>query len=297
MDTAAIADLLRGRLPGVTVGSVAAAGEGDYCRAVLVDGEWIVLFAKTAEAARALARAAADSRPAFVGYRALSGVELAAGRFRALPAADQERCATDLAGFLRAVHAFPVEAATRAGIPTCAYPFCATEDGTSEGGAPEQYRRDLDRLLSHPELDRPTGAACARLLAEHLDDPRNLAQPLALLHNEVSQDHVLVDPATNRITGVIDFNGMVVGDPVRDLLYLAEDYGPAFVDAFLAHYPITDRERVLATLRFLHVWHTALRLLWALDHRDGPGIARRLRQLRDLVGEASAPAGWPPTPA
>ncbi len=308
MDSSEIARSLRGRVPGLALESVDVAGEGDYCLALAVDDAWIFLLAKTAEASRALARtaavlpdlapslplpvpriehagASADGRPAFVGYRKLPGVELSAERFRVLPRADQDRCAADLADFLRAVHGYPVEAATRAGIPTCDYPFCATEDGISEGTAPEQYRRDLARLLSYPELDRASGDACARLLAEYLDDPRNLGGPLVLLHNEVSQHHVLVDPETGRITGIIDFNGMIVGDPVRDLLYLAEEYGPAFIDTFLAHYPIADRERVLAKLRFLGVWHTALRLLWALDHRYPPGIAFRLRELRALVSD------------
>ncbi|MGH2459850.1 MAG: phosphotransferase family protein, partial [Chloroflexota bacterium] len=299
MNVDLIAGLLTQRAPCLAGTSIEAAGEGDYCQAYAVNDEWIFLVAKHAEAARSLMRVAAllpalaptlplaipeivyagegtGLDPAFVGYRKIPGVELTADRLNALPVEDQERCAADLAAFLREIHRFPVDLARQAGIPVCAYPFAATEDGMTDGTAEEQYRRDLDRILSYSLLDQGTRDFCQRIMGQHLKELQSEAISLTLLHGEVSQDHVLFDPTTRRITGVIDFNGVVIGDPVRDLLYLYEDYGPAFLAAFLDHDPITDRPRLLAKLHFFHEWHTALRLLWALDHRYAPAIAHRL---------------------
>jgi aminoglycoside 2''-phosphotransferase len=307
MNADVFAAALRERLPELRFGAAELAGEGDYCAAFATDGDWIFLVAKGAEATRSLERVAAllpalaptlplavpevvysgrlrEDGPAFVGYRKVAGVELTGERFRALPAAERERCAAELAAFLRQIHRYPVEESQRAGVVACPYPFAATEDGLDMGPAAEAYRRDLDRLLAYPQVDEPVGGYLRRIVDDHLADPRLSAIEPVLLHGEVSGDHVLHDPATGRLTGVIDFNGVVIGDPARDLLYLAEEYGPAFIAALLAHYPADDPAYLLTRLDFYRQWHAALRLLWALDHGYEPGIARHLAHLRELAG-------------
>ena len=291
--------------PEAGIRTVEAAGDGDYCAAYAVDHEWIVLAAKTEEAVRSMERAAAllpelgttvsleipipiafrkgtQSAPALARYRRVPGVELVADSLQRLARRDQERGAADLALFLRQVHSFPVERARRAGVPVCSYPFCTTERGVAEGTAEEEYRRDLDRLFHRRELDRRTRDYRRRIVEEHLSSLRESKGALCQLHTELSEDHVLWNPSTARITGVIDFSGMVLGDSVRDLLYLYEEYGPPFVDLLLDRYSLGDRPDVLARLRFLYRWHTALRLLWAPEHRYEPGIALRSEELRRL---------------
>jgi aminoglycoside 2''-phosphotransferase len=304
-----IADDLRVSLPDFAAATIELAGQGDYCRAYSVDREWIFLVARHAEGARSLAQAAAllpvlaPTLPlavpvvaysgrtnvgghAFVGYRQVRGVELTAERFRALSARDQGRCAADLARFLRQMHGFPVEVARGLGIVECAYPFAATEDGLSAGTVAAQYRRDLDRLLRFGVLDQATRNFCERIVAEHL---AARPAPLVLLHGEVSGDHVLYDPATGQLTGVIDFNGVIIGDPVRDFLYLYEEYGLPFMAHLLEHYPVADRRELLTRLHFFREWHTALRLLWALEHHYERGIAVRLVELGELRQQVAAP--------
>src|SRR5262249_406641 len=130
---------------------------------------------------------------------------------------------------------------------------------------------------------------CRRIVGEHLGDRRNLDGPVALLHGEVSGDHLLHDPATGRLTGVIDFNGMIIGDPVRDLLYLYEDYGLQFLATLLDSYPMGDRQLLLARLHFFHEWMTALRLLWVVEHGYEGRVAARLERLRELRLQSAAP--------
>jgi len=308
-----LAQEMQASLPDLLIDSVELAGEGDYCEAYCVNRDWIFLVSKHPEAARSLERAAAllpelaptlplaiprityfgrlaDQGRAFVGYPRIAGTELTAEQFHALPRRAQERVAADLAGFLHQIHSYPLDLARQAGVPTCDYPFCATEDGLTEGPAAGQYQCDLERILRYPLLDQPLRDYCRQIVGRHLDDPDNRDLPMTLLHGEVSQDHVLFDASAGRITGVIDFNGVVISDPVRDMLYLYEDYRLPFVDLFLRHYPTDgDRSRLLARLHFYHEWLTVLRLLWALDHQYPQGIERRLREMRALRDQTMAP--------
>jgi aminoglycoside phosphotransferase (APT) family kinase protein len=104
-----------------------------------------------------------------------------------------------------------------------------------------------------------------------LNEPQRGDLPPALTHGDLSSGHVLFDPATLRITGIIDFSDAVITTPLLDFVYQFGAYGPEFFDLLLNHYKVDASERVASRLRFLRRWHVALRLLWALDHDYEPG--------------------------
>jgi aminoglycoside phosphotransferase (APT) family kinase protein len=124
----------------------------------------------------------------FVGYRALDGAPLTPDRFDGLG----EGALASLAGFLRAVHAFPVDAARRAGV-----------GDEQVKGAYHPAQRDLIRGAA----DVLTAVERARLHAifdayerEHLPDARG---PV-LLHADLKPAHVMYDARAGRVAGVID---------------------------------------------------------------------------------------------
>jgi aminoglycoside phosphotransferase (APT) family kinase protein len=55
-----------------------------------------------------------------------------------------------------------------------------------------------------------------------------------LSHNDLGIEHVLVDPATCEVTGVIDWSDTALVDPARDLGLILRDLGEAGLDAALA---------------------------------------------------------------
>jgi aminoglycoside phosphotransferase (APT) family kinase protein len=54
---------------------------------------------------------------------------------------------------------------------------------------------------------------------------------LALAHNDLGIEHVLVDPETLQVTGVIDWADAAIADPARDNALLYRDLGPAALEA------------------------------------------------------------------
>jgi aminoglycoside 2''-phosphotransferase len=305
MDAETAGRFIQEAVPDLHVESVVFEGEGDFCRAYTVNGEWMFRLAHNNEATRSLQCETAllpqlaptltlpiphieysgyvgRSRLAFVGYRKILGAALAPDRLAALDDAAQERCARDLGGFLKQLHAFPAEQARQAGVVDSEYPFSRTESGITEGTATEQYAQALAQLGQYSQVDAATHAYCAQVVDQLLAPQGAGTLPPALVHGDLSAEHVLCDPATRQITGVIDFTDVLITDPLLDLTYLYANYGPAFVARLLPHYHAGDPAPILARVRLLYAWYTALRLLWALDHDYAPGIELRGRQLAEL---------------
>lgn len=303
MPSSSLSDVWRACFPSRPHPDVAPAGEGDYCRALLVDHTWLFLFAKHPLASQCLDRVARvlpllEDNPlpipvveyhghlaglAYVGYRRLPGDELTAERFAALPPAQRYSLASALAAFFRHLHAFDPARAMQGGVPVREYPFALREAELLQGPPEELYRRDLEALAALPGHHAALLGSLNDALARHLETIRASAQPLVLLHNEVSGDHVLHDPNSGRVTGIIDWNGLVVGRPARDFLYLYEEYGREFVADLLREYGRLPLADTLRELHFLHVWHTLLRLLWAAQHGHAARGERVLRRLHELL--------------
>ncbi len=106
--------------------------------------------------------------------------------------------------------------------------------------ADRDYHDIRERL--HPE---------GRTLVEHfLGRPPPPESPrVTFCHNDLGSEHVLVDPASGAITGIIDWTDAAITDPARDLALIYRDLGPRYLDVALAAYEGSidepDRERVI----------------------------------------------------
>ncbi|MER7274216.1 phosphotransferase [Dactylosporangium sp. NPDC000244] len=209
--------VVRRHLPGVGAGRVEPLGQGLDNTAYLVDGAWVVRFPSDpdaldvarearllAEVADVLRGIAAVPEPAFaaegaLGYALLQGVPL-----MRQPAADLGGIAGTLGAALRALHAQPP--ARFAGlVPRDADP-------------PREWLAEARELAAGLEL--PEAAA---FLAQ---DPPPAAERLVFSHNDLGAEHVLVDPGTGTVTGLIDWSDAAICDPARDYGLLLRDLGP-----------------------------------------------------------------------
>jgi aminoglycoside phosphotransferase (APT) family kinase protein len=155
-----------------------------------------------------------------LAYARLPGVPLLD-----LPAAQRSRRAAAvgaaLGGLLTALSALPVELmAEVAGI-----------DDTPPGEWLDECRDLLPQLTSAiPDRHLPTVRA-------FLDaDPPDPADHLVFTHDDLGIEHVLVDPDTGRITGVLDWGDAAVADPAHDLGLVLRDLGRPALEAALVTY-------------------------------------------------------------
>jgi aminoglycoside 2''-phosphotransferase len=286
----AVAGLIAARCPGLGVRSVAELGAGDFCLAYLVNGDRVFRFARHAEATPSLRREACllpriapqidlrvpvpeiasfDSEPAFVAYRLLPGPTLTLERYVTLPSAGRDRCTRQVASFLGQLHATDLGLARACSVTDEGYrvPF----DGL------------LDRVRQHLSgigaVSAPMLAWVERVIAEYRGTVGRSEYSPALLHGDLSSDHILIAEESGEATGIIDFGDMTIGDPAWDFVYLYEEYGADFVDRCARAYTTTDRPALLVRMYRLFVMNA---ITWAVQCAEA-GF--------DELGEAVAQLG------
>jgi aminoglycoside 2''-phosphotransferase len=261
------------RLTPLPAYDVTELGRGTDSVAYLVDREWVFRFPAIDNARRTLRREVAllprlqsalplaipafehiarrdDGELLFVGYRVLPGVPLTLELLSTLPGDEQDAALASLAAFLQALHAFPVDAARGAGV---------AHERVSGGYHPGQ--RDLPRSLA-PHLPAAEVADLEAEFAAYEADHEPSHLPPALLHSDLKPEHVLYDPAARRITGVLDWGDVSLGDPDFDLAVVGIFFGEDFLARLLMQLPDRDPQTVLDKARFF----TTLRRLTDLAY-------------------------------
>jgi aminoglycoside phosphotransferase (APT) family kinase protein len=98
---------------------------------------------------------------------------------------------------------------------------------------------------------------------------------LALAHNDLGIEHVLVDPDTLQVTGVIDWADAALADPARDLALLYRDLGPAALEACAPR----EDDALLGRVRFHARCGLLEDLAYGLDEDLRPYVDKSLRAL------------------
>ena len=252
---AALTDQLRAllarHLPGYEVRSIVRLGEGWDNVVDEVNGELVVRQSKETDPAvrRTLTQREAtllvllpewstlpvpqlrfaDPEAGILAYRKLPGVPL-----NSRLVAEPERLAAALGEFLSRLNRAP-PARMAALVPTDAQPLPGWRQD-----AEDCYRQIASQL-----------SAAERRLVEAFLGQSLPPEPqrLAFCHNDLGAEHLLVDPATNVLTGVIDWSDAAIADPAYDPGLIYRDFGPEIFDLTLRHYdgPFAkaDRQRAI----------------------------------------------------
>jgi aminoglycoside phosphotransferase (APT) family kinase protein len=255
------------RFPDVrarTIRRMPHVGWGGDSDAFLVDDRWIFRFprydetrAQLAMEERLLPRLAPvlplaiprfthvargpAGRPEFAGYEVIHGEP--GGR---PPAAE-------IAAFIAALHAFPVDDAAACGVAPALR---------------EPVREEILALLAAGER-RWVAALEARL--------RSLDHEPHLAHGDLSTDHILCDGG--RPTGVIDWSDASIFDPASDLVWCC-DFGIDYLDTVLEHYGADDpglRERVLVCAALVPL----VQVGWGLSTGSDRDVREGIDDFRD----------------
>jgi aminoglycoside 2''-phosphotransferase len=241
--------------PQLQIHSVVPISEGWDSIAVDVNGEYIFRFPKRPDVepqyekeARLLAELArhlpapipqfvflwpgGSAYPVrFLGHRKLAGVPLDLHDFTPNLL---ESLAGQIGAFLAALHNFPVARAAQLLAPN--------EPGIIIAGGAAGWRHYYQQLYRQVrEQALPLLGASARAAAEQLwenflgADAYFGFQP-ALVHNDLTANHVLCDITGAAISGVIDWGDVAIGDPAIDFAGLLADCGADFMELALAAY-------------------------------------------------------------
>lgn len=174
----------------------------------------------------------------------------------------RQQLADTLAGFLRALHALPVDTLGAAN---------AADDPLAEWS---ELFADVDAKvlpLLPSDIAMAVQGRFERFLAGN-----GQPHPRLVIHGDFGTGNILVD--SGKVSGIIDFAGCAIGDPAYDLASLSAGLG----DDFLAHmrrcYPGIDAMR--DRIGFYRSTFPLLDVLFGLEHDDEGALNAGLETLR-----------------
>lgn len=282
LDASTVTNLIAEQFPSIRADGVRALGSGWDNDVYLVDGDWIFRFPRRAEGVPWLRREIEImpyvveklgslvphlewlGRPSsafpypFVGYRRLAGVGADQAALN-----DLRPLAMDLGHALSRLHEID---------PGLIPP-------TPAGWESQSWSRTADRLMAvahvvRPLLEGPLRERAEPYLTGRVPPPAQDG-PGRFVHNDICADHVLVDPPTGRLTGIIDFTDAMVGEPVADFVGLIEIGSRTFIEQVVRNYDHDLGSTFTAKLEWLC---RVLHLRWLADAcTDDPDqVARHL---------------------
>lgn len=236
------------------IDSIRYFDEGDFCSAYVVNDEWIFRFAKHDEARKSLKREYCllpklanqitlaipspqiacledAAKPSFIAYPFLPGQFLSQEQYFTLDGANRTCCAEQAAHFLNEMHSADVRLAENCGVLANDY------------AARYSDLLKLAREYLFAVLDEPERLFIERVIGNYLESGN--ASDFRLLHGDLSPDHFIFDEQTGRISAVIDFGDMMIGDAAWDFLWIYEDYGLDFLSRMLPAYREFDKPALL----------------------------------------------------
>jgi aminoglycoside 2''-phosphotransferase len=258
-----VAEIIRAQFPDVRPTIVSHLGEGYDSTAFEVDAEWVFRFPKRSDIERqllmemrvlpVLAKASPLPVPAycfhgapsdafprhFGGYAKLSGLPAIGLDPVTVPFG---ACAPVLARFLSWLHGYPADEAARLGVVRQDVASLIDEvraDALGDFGNVNQAASDKPLEEWHAYLADGPGTRTA-----------SSSTPV-LVHGDLAAEHILYDPVTRAITGIIDWSDIALSDRSLDLAALFHWGGRPFVDAVLAAYDGSVDEATLRRARFL----------------------------------------------
>ncbi len=196
---------------------------------------------------------AGSSERGIAGYRLLPGEPLTRETVASRTPVEIAHVAGQIAGFLRDLHA----------IPANDLPAIPTADSPADwANLFASFRAELFTFM------RPDArATVAASFAEFLGTAGNAGFSPVLRHGDLGGENIRYDPATNRVTGIIDFGSAAMGDPAVDLAALSW-YGDAFVAALSNGYPAFADPGVRSRAAFYRSTHALQQALWAIRAGD-----------------------------
>jgi aminoglycoside phosphotransferase (APT) family kinase protein len=148
--------------------------------------------------------------------------------------------AATLGRFLSALHAFPVAAAARLGVPE------EPNEALIEIG--REALADFESVI-RAAPDAPVDAWRAYLETSPLVVDATQPRP-CLVHNDLAAEHILCDPVAGTVTGVIDWSDIAIGDPAADFAGMFHWGGEELGTRVLSHYEGHVDRSLVARARF-----------------------------------------------
>jgi aminoglycoside phosphotransferase (APT) family kinase protein len=305
LDANMVQTLLAEQFPQLAPVRVQYLHEGWDSQVFEVNGNWVFRFPKRADVAQvvaveiALLPLLAERLPVpipsfrflgkpdalfpflFMGYQKIPGL---AARDVSLDDTGKERVAAQLGQFFSALHSFPLAEAQRLGVP-----------GPHVRRNMQVMRKKVLEKL--PEVRPVLSDSHAERLQTFFEAESNVPAPApgppCLVHHDLYSEHILIDPDEQRLTGIIDWSDVSLGDPAVDLAGIIYWQGEPFLNVVLQHYTGPVDPKLVERARFFGCYLAFFALWYGVVAADQREIEEGLQGLMRLIGTIKTANAFP----
>lgn len=279
-------DLIQKDYPGFSISSIKKIGEGDNSKAFVVNGNYIFRFPKKEKVKREIQREICvlpkiksavgiyipdfefiSPELNFVGYQKINGHILSNKIFRSLPKNQKVEIYKTLGNFLTQIHSFPLSHLENCDLETM--------------NLKEEYSDNFEKAKKEifPIISKKKRKIISHFFNQYLNDDNNFKYAPALVHNDFSKDHILINTVNKQISGIIDFGDVAIGDLFYDFLYLLDEFGKSFLKEVFRYYDNPLQKIPLAKIQFFSL---ANKVQIALENLKENNNESRKESLEDL---------------
>ena len=191
----------------------------------------------------------------FGGYHIVPGRPMRPSIFNKLNGATRKNVARELGQFLSVLHALPVSQARVLGVTE-------EDGGHGESKSHTERRYEAIRQVLFPELNNDERHWLEKYYGDYLR--LGFEFPLKVVHNDMTDDHIYLEPELQKLGGIIDFADVEITDPTMDFagLWL---YGGPFAEDVLNHYDNDVDDELFERSKLPYRVHSAEKMLELLQ--------------------------------
>ena len=153
----------------------------------------------------------------YVTYDFIPGIQFKKSISDTFSKAELRQVALQIGSFLDKLHSISIEKAIKLGV--------------KQAESLETWRNKFEKIKIDvfPLITKAEQAWAISIFESFFETIRENPMPLTVIHSDIMPEHIIVNPKTHKLSGIIDFGDLEIGDPAYDFTFLAK-YGKDFLN-------------------------------------------------------------------
>lgn len=153
----------------------------------------------------------------YVTYDFIPGIQFKKSISDTFSKEELRRIANQIGGFLDKLHSFPINKAKKLGV--------------KQVESLETWRNKFEKIRQtvFPHISKTEQNWSISIFENFFKTVQTSPAPLTVIHSDIMPEHIIVNPKTHILSGIIDFGDVEIGDPAYDFAFLAK-YGQDFLN-------------------------------------------------------------------
>lgn len=209
----------------------------------------------------------------YVTYDFIPGVQFKKNVSDAFSKGELHQIANQIGSFLHVLHSLPTEETKRLGV--------------RQAESLETWRNKFEKIRQtvFPHISKDEQNWSISIFENFFETVRKNPMPLTVIHSDIMPEHIIVNPETHTLSGIIDFGDIEIGDPAFDFAFLAK-YGKDFLDWAYESYGLPKDSKFEARRQFYLDRYFLTNLGHSIEINDKVMIERHKAELSDYMSRA-----------